>query len=234
MTLLWDCRRMVKTVALAKCGTMEKEIRLLIVEDNEDLRESLSILFSGVEGIRFTKAIEDATAIVDVVRELSPDVVIMDIDLPGVNGIEAVWLVKKYFPQTQILMLTVFEDSDRVFRSICAGASGYILKKNPPAKIVEAVFEVAEGGACLTSSVARKVLDMFPFFDASKDETETLTERERTVLALLVKGYSYKMAAAEMNVTIETIRSHIKKIYSKLHVHNSSEAIAIAMRNRLL
>ena len=213
---------------------MEKKIRLLVVEDNEDLRESMTILFSGQEGIQFTKAIGDASAIVKNVEELKPDVILMDIDLPGVNGIEAVWLVKNRFPQVQVLMLTVFDDNDRVFRSICAGASGYILKKNPPAKIIEAVFEVAMGGASLTSSIARKVLDMFPSFDPSKNETETLTERERTVLALLVKGYSYKMAAAEMNVTIETIRSHIKKIYSKLHVHNSGEAIAIALRNRLL
>ena len=113
---------------------MEKKIRLLVVEDNEDLRDSLSILFSGLEGIEFTKAVGEATSILEVVKETKPDVILMDIDLPGVNGIEAVWQVKKQFPQVQVLMLTVFDDNDRVFRSICAGASGYILKKKSARK----------------------------------------------------------------------------------------------------
>ena len=158
----------------------------------------------------------------------------MDIDLPKLNGIEAVWKIKQKFPAVQILMLTVFDDNERIFQSICAGASGYILKRNAPAKIIEGVFEVAEGGGSLTSSIARKVLDMFPHFNASKNETETLTQREREVLALLVKGHSYKMVGAELNITLETVRSHIKKIYEKLHVHNSGEAIAIALRYRLV
>jgi DNA-binding NarL/FixJ family response regulator len=212
----------------------KKTIRLLIFEDNDDMRESLSILFKGTKGILFTGAFSNALQATKDVRINNPDVVLMDIDLPGVNGIEAVWQIKKEFPMVEILMLTVFDDNDRVFRSICAGASGYILKRNPPEKIIEAVFEVAAGGGSLTSSIARKVLDMFPHFDASKSETETLTDREREVLALLVRGHSYKMAAAELNVTLETIRSHIKKIYNKLHVHSSGEAIAIAIRNRLI
>jgi DNA-binding NarL/FixJ family response regulator len=158
----------------------------------------------------------------------------MDIDLPKVNGMEAVWQVKKQFPDVQILMLTVFDDNDYVFRSICAGASGYILKRTPPEKIVEAVFELASGGGSLTSSIARKVLDMFPRSDPSHSEMDSLTSREREVLALLVKGHSYKMAAAELKITHETIRSHVKKIYQKLHVHSSGEAISIALRNRLI
>jgi DNA-binding NarL/FixJ family response regulator len=168
------------------------------------------------------------------IKNNKPDIILMDIDLPGITGIEAVWQIKKVYPEVQVLMLTVFDDSDRIFLSICAGASGYILKRNPPEKIIEAIFEVADGGSSLTSSIARKVLDMFPSFDASKTETESLTQREREVLALLVKGHSYKMAAAELKVTLETVRSHIKKIYNKLHVHNSGEAIAIAIRNRLV
>src|SRR5688572_22381202 len=119
---------------------MEKKIRLLVVEDNDDLRESFSILFSTQEGIELINAIEDARHILEDVKEMKPDVVVMDIDLPGVNGIEAVWQIRNQFPQVRILMLTVFDDNDRVFRSICAGASGYILKSNPPAKIIEAVF----------------------------------------------------------------------------------------------
>jgi len=211
-----------------------KPVRLLIFEDNDDLRDSLSILFKGTPGIVFTGAYADAVQSINDVTATGPDVILMDIDLPKMNGIEAVWKIKQKFPQVQILMLTVFDDNERIFQSICAGASGYILKRNPPAKIIEGVFEVAEGGGSLTSSIARKVLDMFPHFNASKKETETLTQREREVLALLVKGHSYKMVGAELNITLETVRSHIKKIYEKLHVHSSGEAIAIALRNRLV
>jgi DNA-binding NarL/FixJ family response regulator len=212
----------------------EQPIKLLVFEDNDDMRESLSILFKGEPGILLTAAYADATDVVEDVKASGADVVLMDIDLPTINGIEAVWKIKEKFPLVQVLMLTVFDDNDRVFQSICAGASGYILKKNPPAKIIEAVYEVADGGGPLTSSIARKVLEMFPRFNAAKPETETLTEREKDVLGLLVKGHSYKMVAAELTITLETVRSHIKKIYEKLHVHNSSEAVAIAMRNRLV
>ena len=215
-------------------NSQTKPIRLLIFEDNDDMRESLSILFKGTPGIVFTGAYADATRSLDDVAATEPDVILMDIDLPKVNGIEAVWQIKQKFPAVQILMLTVFDDNERIFQSICAGASGYILKRNPPSKIIEGIFEVAEGGGSLTSSIARKVLDMFPRFNASKKETETLTQREREVLAFLVKGHSYKMTAAELGITLETVRSHIKKIYEKLHVHSSGEAIALALRNRLV
>lgn len=215
-------------------NTAEKPIRLLIFEDNDDMRDSLSVLFKGTPGIVLTGAYPDAIRSLIDVAATEPDVILMDIDLPKVNGIEAVWQIKQSFPAVQILMLTVFDDNERIFQSICAGASGYILKRTPPAKIIESIAEAAAGGGSLTSSIARKVLDMFPRFNASKKETETLTQRERDVLALLVKGHSYKMAAAELNITLETVRSHIKKIYEKLHVHNSGEAIAIALRNRLV
>ena len=211
-----------------------KPIRLLVFEDNDDMRDSLSILFKGTPGIVFTGAFSDATQSINDVAATEPDVILMDIDLPKVNGIEAVWNIKQQFPSVQILMLTVFDDNERIFQSICAGASGYILKRNSPSKIIEAVFEVAEGGGPLTSSIARKVLDMFPRFNAAKTETEMLTDREKDVLGFLVKGHSYKMVASELNITLETVRSHIKKIYEELHVHSSGEAIAIALRNRLV
>ena len=213
---------------------MNTPIRLLIFEDNDDMRESLAILFKGAPGIMFTGAFPDAQHVIEDVKATEPDVVLMDIDLPKVNGIEAVWQIKEQFPDVQILMLTVFDDNDRVFQSICAGASGYILKRNPPAKIIEAIFEVADGGGPLTATIARKVLDMFPHFNAARPGTETLTDREKEELGLLVKGHSYKMVASGLNITLETVRSHIKKIYEKLHVHNSGEAIAIALRNRLV
>ena len=213
---------------------MERPIRLLIFEDNDDMRDSLSVLFKGTPGVVLTGAFADAVHSIKDVAATEPDVILMDIDLPKVNGIEAVWQIKQSFPAVQILMLTVFDDNERIFQSICAGASGYILKRTPPAKIIEAITETANGGGSLNASIARKVLDMFPRFNAAKPETETLTDREKDVLSLLVKGYSYKMAAAELNITLETVRSHIKKIYEKLHVHSSGEAIAIALRNRLV
>jgi len=211
-----------------------KPIRLLIFEDNDDMRESLSILFKGTEGIILTGAYPDAVHSLQDVAATEPDVILMDIDLPKLNGIEAVWQIKQQFPAVQILMLTVFDDNDRVFQSICAGASGYILKRTPPSRIIESVVEVADGGGPLTASIARKVLEMFPRFNAAETGTEMLTEREKDVLGLLVKGHSYKMVAAELNITLETVRSHIKKIYEKLHVHNSSEAVAIALKKRLI
>ena len=213
---------------------MNTPIRLLIFEDNDDMRESLAILFKGTPGIMFTGAFPDALHAIEDVKATEPDVVLMDIDLPKVNGIEAMWQIKEQFPNVQVLMLTVFDDNERVFHSICAGASGYILKRNPPAKIIEAVFEAADGGGPLTATIARKVLDMFPHFNASRPETETLTDREKEVLGLLVKGHSYKMVASHLNIALETVRSHIKKIYEKLHVHSSGEAIALALRNRLV
>ena len=212
----------------------ETPIRLLIFEDNDDMRDSLSVLFKGTPGVVLTGAFPDAQHAVKDVAATEPDVILMDIDLPKVNGIEAVWQIKQKFPSVQILMLTVFDDNERIFQSICAGASGYILKRTPPAKIIEAITETANGGGSLNASIARKVLDMFPRFNAAKPETETLTDREKDVLSLLVKGYSYKMVASELSITLETVRSHIKKIYEKLHVHSSGEAIALALRNRLV
>lgn len=209
-------------------------IRLLIFEDNDDMRESLSLLFKGTTGIVFTGAFPDCSRLLEDIAATEPDVVLMDIDMPGINGIEAVWKLKQNYPSKHVLMLTVFDDNDRVFQSICAGASGYLLKKTPPAKIIDAVFEVAAGGGPMTASIARKVLEMFPRFDAAKNDTEHLSPREGEILGLLVKGHTYKTAATELKVSVETIRTHIKRIYEKLHVHNSREAVSVALKKRLI
>ena len=206
----------------------------MIFEDNNDMRESLSILFKGTPGIVFTGGFADCINLIEDIKATQPDVVLMDIDLPKVNGIEAAWQIKQAFPDIQVLMLTVFDDNDRIFKSICAGASGYILKKTSPSRIVDAIFEVAEGGGPMSAGIARKVLDMFPRNNPKENETETLSPREREVLALMVKGLSYKMVSRELDIALETVRSHIKKIYDKLHVHNSNEAVAIALRKRLV
>ena len=211
-----------------------KPIRLLIFEDNDDMRESLSILFKGTPNIVFTGGFADCIHLAENIKATQPDVVLMDIDLPKVNGIEAVWQIKQSFPEIHVLMLTVFDDNDKIFKSICAGASGYILKRTSPSRIVDAIFEVAEGGGPMSAGIARKVLEMFPRNNPKENETETLSPREREVLALMVKGLSYKMVSRELDIALETVRSHIKKIYDKLHVHNSNEAVAIAVRKRLV
>lgn len=213
----------------------QNTLRLLVFEDNDDMRESLSVLFKGTDGITFTGAFPDCTRLLEDIASTEPDVVLMDIDMPGLNGIDAVWKLKQHYPGIQVLMLTVFDDNERVFQSICAGASGYLLKKTPPAKIIDAVFEVASGGGPMTASIARKVLGMFPKLNEVKIESEEhLSAREREILGLLVKGHTYKTAAAALNLSVETVRTHIKRIYEKLHVHNSREAVSIALKKRLL
>ena len=156
----------------------------------------------------------------------------MDIEMAGVNGIEGLKIIRKNFPEVNVLMLTVFEDNDRVFEAICAGATGYLLKKTPPIKILDAIRDVVDGGAPMTSSIARKVLQLFPRQPARSEEIDKLTHREQQVLQLLVNGYSYKMIAAELKVTLETVRTYIKRMYEKLRVHSVTEAINKAFPDR--
>lgn len=158
----------------------------------------------------------------------------MDIGMPGMSGIEGVRLLKSVFPQVDVIMQTVYEDDERIFQSIIAGASGYLLKKTPPAKILEAIKDIREGGAPMSASIARKVLTMFQSPSPLKSSEYDLSEREKEVLGGLVKGLSYKMIADQCFISIDTVRSHIKNIYEKLHVHSKGEAVAKAMRNRLV
>src|SRR6478735_9919066 len=165
----------------------------------------------------------------------NPDVVMMDINMPGISGIEAVQLIKEKFPQVHIMMQTVFEDNDKIFAAICAGASGYMLKKTAPQKMIEAVRETHLGGAPMTASVAVKVLQMFRSQSSTeKKEYIDLSEREKEILILLVKGKSYKTIAAECFISIDTVSTHVRHIYEKLHVHSKSEAVAKAIHQKLI
>ena len=172
------------------------------------------------------------------VKESRPDIILMDIEMPGMTGIEAVKSIKKDFPQVQILMQTVFEDDDRVFDSICAGASGYILKNHLNTKLVDAIKELQFGGSPMSPSVARKVLTkMQSVSSVIKPEDAPdyhLTAREKEVLTCLVNGLSYKMIAADLNISYETVRSHVKKIYEKLHVASLTEVVAKAINQRIV
>lgn len=208
-------------------------IKVVLFEDNPQLREGLSMLIGGTEGYQVLGSFKDANNIINELQRNMPDIVLMDIDMPGTNGIEAVKLVRNNYPDVKVLMLTVFDDNKNIFEALKAGANGYILKKTQPAKLLEYINDAYNGGAPMTASVATQVLNMFSKLDSYGSTDYNLSDREKQVLQLLVNGYSYKMIAAEMFIAIDTVRSHIKKIYEKLHVNSKSEAVATAFKNRL-
>jgi DNA-binding NarL/FixJ family response regulator len=211
------------------------EIKVAIFEDSKALRESLEQLVNNAEGMQCTGAFSDANVLSRNMQMAKPDVVLMDINMPGISGIEAVQMIKEKYPQVQILMQTVFEENDKIFAAICAGASGYMLKKTTPQKMIEAIRETYQGGAPMTASVAVKVLQMFRSQSITeKNEYIALSEREKEILALLVKAKSYKAIAAECFISIDTVNTHVRHIYEKLHVHSKSEAVAKAINQRLV
>lgn len=209
-------------------------IKLLIYEDNAQLREGLTMLIDGSEGFCVQAAFRNCGNVVHEVKTFQPDVILMDIDMPGVNGLEGLKLIKATIPDVSVLMLTVFDDHENIFQALLSGANGYILKKTPPAKLLEYILEASTGGAPMTASVAAQVLKMFSKMNLPTDKNYNLSEREKEVLQFLVNGYSYKMIAAEMFIAMDTVRSHIKKIYEKLHVNSKSEAVAKAFRDKLV
>jgi DNA-binding NarL/FixJ family response regulator len=211
------------------------EIKVAVFEDNNKLRESLVQLINSSEAMVCTGAFADAGKLILKIEQSLPDVVLMDINMPGVSGIEAVKTIKDKFPAIRILMQTVFDDNDKIFAAICAGASGYMLKKTAPHKMLEAVHETYLGGAPMTPSVAMKVLQMFRIQSpVEKNEFIDLSDREKEILGLLVKGRSYKQVAADCFISIDTVSTHIRHIYEKLHVHSKSEAVAKAIFQKLI
>lgn len=209
-------------------------IKLMLYEDNPQLREGLTMLLNGSDGFEVVGGFKNCNHIEDEVQALDPDVILMDIDMPGTNGIEGLKRLRKVNAKAKVLMLTVFDDNKNVFEAIRSGANGYLLKKTPPAKLIEYINEANSGGAPMTSSIATQVLRMFTDQHAQQGEDYHLSEREKQVLQLLVNGYSYKMIASEMFISIDTVRSHIKKIYEKLHVNSKSEAVAKAFKDKIV
>jgi len=210
---------------------MGKKICYIICEDNNDYRESLLAFLDEDNDLVCCGSFSNANNIAEIIK-CQPDVVLMDIDMPGKNGIDALKEIKEFFPETEIIMLTVFEDHDNVFEAVCSGASGYLLKNSSPEVIAKSIKEVMDGGAAMSPAIARKTLQFFQ--KPLKDDSFKLTPHEQQVLKFLVDGLSYKMIASKMNVVIDTIRYHIKKIYEKLHVHSAPEAVAKAIRDRLV
>ena len=211
---------------------MANKIYYIICEDNNDYRESLVAFLDEDPDLICCGAFSNAENILDIISTHQPEIVLMDIDMPRKNGIEALKEIKQSAPAIEIIMLTIFEDRENVFEAICAGASGYLLKNSSPEVISASIKEVNKGGAAMTPVIARKTLQFFQ--KPARKNALLLTSHEQQVLKLLVDGLSYKMIAAKMNVGIDAVRFHIKKIYDKLHVHSAPEAVAKAIRDRLV
>ena len=205
----------------------------MIYEDNPQFREGLCMLLNGTDGFEVLASYKNCSNIEDEINAWKPDVVLMDINMPGTNGIEGLQRLRKVNADVKVLMLTVFDDNKNVFDAIKSGANGYILKKTQPSKLIEYIQEANTGGAPMTSSIATQVLKMFSETHSRISEDYDLSVREKEVLQHLVNGFSYKMIAAEMFISVDTVRSHIKKIYEKLHVNSKSEAVAKAFRDNI-
>jgi len=210
------------------------EIRVSIFDDNSALRDGLFYLISGTPGFTVAGAYPDCNQVLEHLNNDKPDVVLMDIDMPGLNGIAATALIKSHFPALNVLILTAYDDSIKIFDALQSGATGYLLKKTPPAKILEAITEVSQGGAPMNASIARKVLEFFSEKKNISVNEYDLSAREKEVLTCLVKGDSYKMIAAHCFISMGTVCTHITNIYKKLHVNSKSEAVAKAIRERLV
>ena len=210
-------------------------IKVVIFEDNRSLRDGLAAMIGGTQGFECAGAFPNCNNLLKNISHAQPDVVLMDIEMPGINGIEAVAMIKEEYPTIKILMETIFDDDEKIFNSICAGAEGYILKHTLPAEIMEAIKEIHEGGSPMTPSIANRVLKMVkdkPSF--SQKESFDLSVREKEILFCLVKGMSYKMVADTCFISIETVNVHIKNIYRKLQVHSKSEAIIKAIKGKIV
>ena len=212
----------------------EMDIRVCLFEDNERLRDSLFKLINRSPGFVCTGAYPNCDDVLEKIDATRPDVVLMDIEMPGMNGIEGVAMIKESFPDIKILMETIFDDDEKIFNSICAGAEGYILKNSVPTQIVQALKELHEGGSPMTPSIASRVLKMLKSKSNFSREDFNLTEREKEILAYLVEGMSYKLIAARCYITTETVNGHIKNIYKKLQVHSKGEAVSKAIRGRIV
>lgn len=200
-------------------------IKVSIVEDIKEIREGLGVLICGSEEYSCISNYANAESALKGIVEDQPDVVLMDIGLPGMSGIDCIRKLKSKNQAIQIIMLTVYEDDDHIFNALVAGASGYLVKKTPPAKILEAIHDVYNGGSPMSSQIARKVINAFQSMNKSSAETENLSHREQEILSYLAKGYRYKEIAEKLFISIETVRTHLRNIYEKLHVRSRTEAV---------
>jgi DNA-binding NarL/FixJ family response regulator len=209
-------------------------IKIALYDDVEGLRETLVMMLGCMDDFEVVGSFDNCATVVTDINELKPDVVLMDIDMPGLSGIEGVKAIRQVDSDVKILMLTVFDDNKNVFEAIRSGANGYLLKKTAPHKLIEYIKEVYGGGAPMTASIATQVLRMFTQSANPGNSSYNLSDREKEVLQSLVDGNSYKMVASEMGISVDTVRSHIRNIYDKLHVNSKSEAVAKALKDRII
>ena len=209
-------------------------IDVAIIEDERDIRECLTFLISGTEGYTCTGSYRSMEEALDKIEHQLPNIVLSDIGLPGMDGIAGIRILKERYPDLLILMLTVYDDDERIFDAMCAGASGYLLKKTPPAKLLESLKEAVGGGAPMSPEVARRVITLFREIRPPERADYQLTPHETRLLKLFVEGHIYKTAAVELGVSVNTVNFHVRNIYEKLQVHTRSEAVAKALVNRLV
>lgn len=209
-------------------------VKVAIIEDQRDIRECLTFLVGGTPGYSCTGSFRTMEEALDKIAHRMPDVVLSDIGLPGMNGIEGVKILKQRHPNLLVLMLTVYDDDERIFDAMCAGASGYLLKKTPPARLLESLKEAVNGGAPMSPEVARRVIALFREIRPPERVDYDLMPHETRLLKLFVEGHNYKTAAAELGVSVNTVNFHVRSIYDKLQVHSRSEAVAKALLNRLV
>ncbi len=209
-------------------------INVAIVEDNKIINQTLVTLLNNSKGFKCTGSFSNCESYLEVINTIKADVILMDIKLPGMNGIEGVRQIKKILPDVNILMLTIYEENDLVFNALCAGACGYLVKKTHPEKLLEAIHDANCGGAPMSSTIARKVIGFLQVSKQASSEPALLTQREQEILKELATGKTYYAIALDLNITSDTVRFHIKNIYKKLHVHSQAEAVAEAMRKGII
>lgn len=211
-------------------------IKVAIIEDNTTIRDGLAALINGTPGYSCVGSFPDCESFLNKISALDTNVVLMDIGLPGMSGIDGIIKAKKIKPDLNILMLTVYEDSQSVLKALCAGASGYLVKKTPPTRLLEAIKDAYEGGAPMSSLIARQVITLFQqnIGVQNEDKETQLSSREKEVLTSLAQGNNYQSIADRLFISVDTVRHHIRNIYRKLHVHSQSEAVAKAIRKGII
>jgi DNA-binding NarL/FixJ family response regulator len=214
--------------------TDQSIIKTAIVEDQRDIREGLATLINGTAGYHCTGSYRSMEEALDKIKQEMPDVMLCDIGLPGMSGIEGIRILKERYPNLLLLMLTVYDDDDRIFDALCAGACGYLLKRTSPARLLESLKEAVTGGAPMSPEVASRVVKLFREIRPPERADYELTPHESRLLKLLVEGHNYTTAAEDLNVSYNTVKFHMRHIYEKLQVHSKSEAVAKAMRERLI
>jgi DNA-binding NarL/FixJ family response regulator len=210
------------------------EIKVAVIEDHREFREYLTALLNGSEGFRCVGSYRSMEEALPKIAAAAPDIALVDIGLPGMSGVEGIRMLKEQRSKISLITLTVHDDDERIFDALCAGASGYLLKKTPPARLLESLKEAIAGGSPMSPEVARRVIDMFRKFSPPEHVDYHLTPHELRILKLFAGGHNYKTAAAEIGVTASTISFHLLRIYEKLQVHSKTEAVAKALRNHLI